>query len=128
MIPTSGSSHTEPLGEQFFLAYLFEKSALRLVSSTWLLAHYTNTINNLTVTLVATKGVITRSSVKFPYRNFSENFTVASGRHDFNLSTHVTILLIYTGDTQFGDPQCEQNGYSENGIFLFLLSVNDKSL
>lgn len=57
MMPTSGSSHTESLEEQFSLGYLLEKSALRLVSSTWLLAHYTNTRNNLTVILVATKGV-----------------------------------------------------------------------
>lgn len=30
MMPTAWPSHTQPLGEQSFLAYLLEKSALRL--------------------------------------------------------------------------------------------------
>ena len=62
-----------------------------------------------------------------PYRNFSENFTVASGSHDINLITNVTILLIYTKNATFADPQFEYNGDSVNGAFLFLPSVKDKS-
>ena len=61
-------------------------------------------------------------------QSFRENSTVASGRHNFNLSTNVTLLLIYTGNTTFADPQCEHDGDSVSGVFLFLLSARAKSL